>query len=148
MKYVLLGFLFQFMVVASAGPVHAGVAEASTGAHRSASAPYDLSGLSDNELNWFVTFLEGNLVADGWQEITADIIRQVPEDERETSSRLLYELGNKIGREWCRDNGVRRIDTALLRKWGKILMATARQEPRQITQLIMNIRDEVESLLD
>ena len=38
--------------------------------HGAAVRQYDMSGLSNEEQEWFLTFLEGNFFADGWDQIT------------------------------------------------------------------------------
>jgi hypothetical protein len=135
-------------MVMSAAAAHAGVAEASTGTDRNHPTVYDFSGLSDHERKWFATFLEGNFFADGWREITADIVGYLPAEDQESSRELLNELGNRIGREWCRNNDQRRIDTSMLKKWGRRLKSTARQDPQEIAELIQYIKGEVNSLLN
>ncbi|MDD3619251.1 MAG: hypothetical protein RBR09_08635 [Desulfobulbaceae bacterium] len=147
MKKTALFFLFILCIAAPTGGAHAGVAEASTG-RENISRQYDASGLTAEELKWFRTFLKGNFFTDGWERIADNLLQQLSPEERAEQQRMLTELGNKIGREWCRDNTVRKIDTAMLKKWGNRLKSTANDEPHQLAEVIRNIDGEVETLLD
>jgi len=147
MKKAVFFFLFILCISAPAGSAHAGVAEASTGME-SISRQYDASGLTGEELKWFRTFLKGNFFADGWEQIADSLLQRLSTDERAEQQRMLTELGNKIGREWCRDNAVRKIDTAMLKKWSNRLKSTANEKPHLLTEVIRNIDGEVETLLD
>lgn len=60
----------------------------------------------------------------------------------------MNQLGSKIGREWCRDNDVRRIDNSMLSNWGSQLRKAAKNEPQRLAEVIRNIDSEVNSLLD
>ena len=50
--------------------------------------------------------------------------------------------------EWCRPNGVRRVNASMLKEWGDILRKTARSNPRQLASAIAYIDQEVDSALD
>ena len=104
--------------------------------------------LSDEEKHWFKTFYEGNLLADGWYEITDYLLSRTPEAERAAQKRALDDLGRKIALEWARPNEVRKVDTDMLRDWGGLLKKTARQNPQQLAQVIAAIDQEVEAVLD
>lgn len=147
MKHTAIIFLFILLMAAPAGNSHAGVAEASTGMEFS-SRHYDLSGLSGEERKWFRTFLEGTLFTDGWERITENILQYFSSEERDDLLHMLSELGYKVGREWCRDNDIRKIDTSMLKKWGNRLKTTAKESPHQLTEVIRTIDGEVDSLLD
>jgi len=149
MKCILFSFLLYLLVIMSGSQVNAVVtAEASTGNHQTYSDQYDLSDLSDNEMKWFVTFLEGTFFADGWQEISTDILVKISPAYREQKQYVLTRLGNKIGREWCKDNDVRKIDTSMLKKWGHRLRSTAKNEPHLLAEVLESIDGEIDSLLD
>lgn len=147
MKQTTIIFLFMLLIAAPAGNSHAGVAEASIGMENSF-RQYDLSGLSGEERKWFRTFLEGTFFTDGWERITLNILQHFSSEERDELLHMLTELGNKVGREWCRDNDIRKIDTTMLKKWGNWLKETARESPQQLTDVIRTINGEVDSLLD
>ena len=149
MKYISLALLLLlplFFAVQQASA--AGTAEASTGMKKTYADQYDLSGLSESEMKWFVTFLEGTFYTDGWQEISNDILVKISPDERKDKQYVLTRIGNKIGREWCKDNDVRKINTAMLKKWGAKLRSTAKNEPHLLADVLDNINGEIDSLLD
>jgi hypothetical protein len=104
--------------------------------------------LSDEEKQWFKTFYEGNLFADGWHEITAYLLSRTPEEERADQRRALDNLGRKIVLEWVRPNDVRKVDTDMLRDWGGVLKEAARENPQQLARTIAAIDQEVEAVLD
>ena len=149
MKYITPYILmFLMLAVFATQDSAAGTAEASTGKPGSHHHKYDLSGLTDDEMKWFMTFLEGTFFADGWQQISDDILVKISPADRKDKQFVLTELGNKIGREWCKDNTTRRIDTAMLKKWGDRLRTAAKNEPHLIADVIEVINGEVDLLLD
>lgn len=148
MRYLFIALLLYLFIVAQAAQGYAAVAEASTNSEHHYSTQYDLSGLSEKERKWFLTFIRGNIFAEGWGQITANLLRHVTDEEREQQQRLLNQLGTKIGREWCRDNGVRRIDSSKLSDWGSLLRTAAKKEPQRLAEVIRHIDGEVNSLLD
>jgi hypothetical protein len=81
-------------------------------------------------------FLQGTFFADGWAQITDHILQHFSSEEREGQLLMLTELGNKIGREWCRDNAIRKIDTAMLKEWGSQLRTTASEKPHLLPEVI------------
>ena len=104
--------------------------------------------LSAEEKRWFKTFYEGNLLADGWHEITAYLLSRTPEQERAAQREALDNLSRKIVLEWARPNDVRKVDTDMLRDWGGVLKETARENPEQLARVIAAIDQEVEAALD
>ena len=87
------------------------------------------------------------MLVDGWQDITREILAKMPPEKREEQRRILEKLGEKIGREWARDNSIRKIDTDMLRQWGKELRKTADQRPEQLPEVIHNLVKKVDSIL-
>ena len=104
--------------------------------------------LSAEEKRWCKTSYEGNLLADGWHEITAYLLSRTPEEERAAQRVALDNLGRKIVLEWARPNDVRKVDTDMLRDWGGVLKKTARENPEQLARVIAVIDQEVEAALD
>ncbi|MDX9834947.1 MAG: hypothetical protein RBT36_06965 [Desulfobulbus sp.] len=104
--------------------------------------------LSAEEKRWLKTFYEGNLLADGWHEITTYLLSRTPEEERLDQRVALDNLGRKIVLEWVRPNHVRKVDTDMLRDWGGVLKKTAKQNPQQLAQVIATIDQELEAVLD
>ena len=104
--------------------------------------------LSDEEKQWFKTFYEGNMLADGWHEITAYLLSRTPEEERSAQRLALDNLGRKIVLEWVRPNDVRKVDKDMLRTWVSELKKTDKQDPQQLARTIAAIDQEVEAVLD
>ena len=104
--------------------------------------------LSAEEKEWYKVFQEGNMLIDGWQKISATILAKTPADQLESQRIALENLGNKIGREWCRPNGVRKVNSSMLQDWGSILKKTAKHEPLKLAQAIAYIDQEVDAVLD
>ena len=111
-------------------------------------AVHSLEKLSPEEKQWFAKFQEGTFYAQGWKEITADILKKTPEAVREKQRTALESLGVKIGCEWSKDNEVRKIDNDMLRKWGSLLKKTAGKDPEQISEVIVEIEHKVDTLLN
>ena len=93
-------------------------------------------------------FLEGTFYTDGWHQICQDILSAIPEGQRADYKLLVNELGEKIGREWAKNNEVRRIDNSQLLEWGDRLKEVASEEPERLAEAISNITVEVEIILD
>lgn len=148
MRYIFIALLMHMVFTVPSSNSYASVAEASMGPHQDFLSTYDLSALSPEEKKWFVTFVEGTFFADGWQEIANSILARFPGEERQLKQRELRELGFKIGREWCKQNSIRKIDTGQLKEWGHLLKSTANDNPDQLSEIIDHIDGEVESLLD
>lgn len=104
--------------------------------------------LSPEEKEWFTKFLEGTLFVQGWKGITADILAKTPEDLQEEQRLALETLGTKIGCEWSKDNDARKIDTDMLKQWGKQLKQTVTDNPHQVSQVIAEINQRVAMLLN
>ena len=107
-----------------------------------------LGKLSPEEKQWFAKFQEGTFYAQGWKEITADILEKTSEAVRERQRIALEALGVKIGFEWSKDNEVRKIDNDMLRQWGSLLKKTAGKDPEQIPEVIVEIEHKVDMLLN
>ena len=104
--------------------------------------------LSPEEKEWFAKFLEGSLFVQGWKGITADILAKTPEDLQEEQRLALETLGTKIGCEWSKNNDTRKIDTDMLKQWGKQLKQTVTDNPHQVSQVIAEINQRVAMLLN
>lgn len=139
-------FLILLLLVLS-GAESATIAEASLGEKKTTIGKYDVSGMSEKEREWFITFLKGNFFADGWEEISAEILTKTEEQQKEHQQVKLDKLGYKIGREWCKGNDVRKINTSMLKKWGKKLKNTADDAPHLLPAVIEEISQEVNILL-
>ena len=103
--------------------------------------------LSPDERKWYETFQKGNSLADGWLEISRDILSRLPADMRQEQKNNLRQLGDKIGREWCKDNRVRKIDTGMLKQWGKQLREASKKSPERLVGALAGINLQVDRLL-
>lgn len=99
------------------------------------------------EQKWYKAFHEGNLGVDGWLDISRDILSKLPAAQQPEQQVSLMQLGDKIGREWAKDNRTRKIDTGMLRKWGKELKDASEQGPLPLTRAIASINRQVDSIL-
>jgi hypothetical protein len=104
--------------------------------------------LSAKEKAWFDTFQRGTVYARGWQDITEAILAKAPAAIKSDLERNLNDLGARIGREWSRNNDIRRIDNAMLRQWGDMLEQAAEREPERIPQVVAKLNQKVVALLD
>jgi len=103
-------------------------------------------GTKDEE-EWFRKFYEGTFLIKGWRSRMKELLQPFSSDKKEEMRGLLDSLGEKIGREWAKDNTVRRVDTPLLQKWGQDLTSTKRKGPDVLTEAIRNLDTEVNDLL-
>lgn len=142
-------FIFFLLIFAAAPQSFAATtAEASIGSEKKSVGIYDVSGMSEDEQEWFFTFLKGNLFADGWERISSEILMSTRDQEREEQQERLDELGYKIGREWCKGNDTRKIHTSMLRKWGRELQDAADETPHLLTEVLQRIDTEINELLN
>ena len=103
--------------------------------------------LKPEERKWYETFQRGNMLADGWLDISRDILGRLPAETRPAQTANLRRLGDKIGREWCKDNKVRKIDTGMLKAWGKQLKDASRKSPEALTKTLALIDRQVDKLV-
>ena len=150
MKKLIFIYSFLFLLVSGAAQnvFAATEAEAAVVHEKISVGTYDLSGMSEDEREWFITFLKGNFFADGWEQIASDILTNTHADEREDQRVRLEELGFKIGSEWCKGNDSRKIHTSMLRKWGHELKTCAAESPHLLPEVLQQIDSEVEELLN
>jgi hypothetical protein len=102
--------------------------------------------LSPGERKWYYRFQEGIPLFDGWKKITQAVIEKFPEHEREQQLATMQALGLKIGYEWSRDNHVRKVNTDMLRAWGKDLRKAGAESHVQLAQVIHKIDKELNAL--
>ncbi len=104
--------------------------------------------LSPKEQAWFETFQKGTIYAKGWREITAELVAKAPAEIKCDLRQRLDALGAKIGREWSKNNTIRKIDSSMLRQWGDMLEEAAEREPEKISQAVDNLDRKVLALLN
>lgn len=104
--------------------------------------------LSAREQKWFETFQQGTFYARGWREITAELLAKAPVETKDDLKHRLEELGQRIGREWSKNNDIRKIDNTMLQHWGDQLQQVANQEPTKIVQVVASLNQKVCTILD
>jgi len=102
---------------------------------------------SKKEEEWYKKFEDGTFVIKGWRSRTKEIIKPFVSPEREMLKEKLDRLGEKIGREWARDNSIRRIDTPMLQSWGNDLVAARREGADALVRKIESLEVDVDHLL-
>ncbi len=100
-----------------------------------------------NEEEWFRKFYEGTFLIKGWKRRMRELLRAIPASDREAMADLLADLGERIGREWAREDRVRRIDTKKLQKWGENLRVARRKGPAVLVDEIHKLDGEVKNIL-
>ncbi len=105
------------------------------------------SNIPPKEQKWYKAFHEGNMAVDGWVDISRTILSKLPTAQQPEQQLSLMQLGDKIGREWAKDNGTRRIDNSMLRKWGKELKDASQKDPKTLTLAIANVNRQVDTVL-
>ena len=99
------------------------------------------------EDDWYRRFWEGALLVPGWRARSDEILRSIPREERDSVGERLDRLGTVIGREWARDNRVRRVDNARLEAWGARLHGESERGGRGVVAVLDEIEDELQGLL-
>ena len=102
---------------------------------------------SKQEQDWLKKFYEGTFLVKGWKKQMKELLKDFQGDERDALNDSLSSLGEKIGREWAKDNAVRRIDTAKLQQWGASLTNARKKGPEFLTAEIRTIADTVDEML-
>jgi hypothetical protein len=102
---------------------------------------------SQQEKVWLKKFYEGTFLVKGWNTQMRELLKDFQGHERDAISELLSGLGEKIGREWAKDNAVRRIDTAKLQQWGASLTSARKKGTDALTEEIRTIRETVDEML-
>ncbi len=100
-----------------------------------------------DEQEWFNTFYEGTFLVKGWKQRMRELLHAMPDTEKENVRNLLEGLGRKIGREWARDNRLRKIDTAALQKWGDELRSAKKNGASALVEKIKTLDGEVDRII-
>jgi hypothetical protein len=102
---------------------------------------------SKQERDWLKKFYEGTFLVKGWKAQVKELLEDFQGEERDTANDLLSDLGEKIGREWSKDNAVRRIDTVQLKQWGAGLTSARKKGPEALIAEIRAIDQAVNGML-
>lgn len=106
-----------------------------------------LENLTEEQQHWFKKFNDGILFYDGWQSISEEIIKACAEQDKLYFKKFMQRLGILVGAEWSRENDVRRIDTDMLKSWGKRIRAATKQDKDTLKEVLENIEQEVQTIL-
>jgi hypothetical protein len=102
---------------------------------------------SKHEQEWLRKFYEGTFLVKGWKAQTRELLIDFQGNEKDAISDLLGHLGEKIGREWAKDNAVRRIDTVQLQQWGASLINARKKGKHVLAEEIRRIDKTVDRML-
>ena len=102
---------------------------------------------SKQEQEWLKKFYEGSFLIKGWKNQMKELLKEFQGDERDVLNDSLSRLGEKIGREWAKDNAIRRIDTTNLKQWGSNLTSARKKGPEALTAEIRIIAETVDEML-
>jgi hypothetical protein len=98
----------------------------------------------DQYWRWVKVFYEGNFLSDGWTDRSKGLVSVVKvESELKKIRTAINALGREICAEWSKDYAVRKVSSADLVTWGKMLeKAKARDDGRggEIHRTIESIR--------
>ena len=103
--------------------------------------------LFNDEKQWLRRFYEGTFAVKGWNDYSREILGAVPTADKEKIGALLANLGETIGREWSKDNCVRKIDTPMLKQWGGRLQASKDKGASVLIGEIEAIQGEADRIL-
>ncbi len=103
--------------------------------------------IRNTEEERFQKFLKGTFLIKGWNARASEILQAVAAKERNEIKEILSRLGEKIGREWSRDSGARRIDTPMLQQWGMELQNAKEAGPGPLASRLRELDREVDRIL-
>lgn len=83
----------------------------------------------EDYLLWVTRFYTGNGPVPGWLDMTEQVLERLPPERHADIEARLFDLGGRIGREWAKDNSVRRLNTRSAGVWRDALLeALARDD--------------------
>jgi hypothetical protein len=95
----------------------------------------------DQYRSWVHTFYKGNFMSAGWSRFGEATLGPVKAPEaRQAVAVELADLGRIIGTEWAKDAGVRKIDTADLRRWNDQIAAARKTDDGSGKQTLEALR--------
>ncbi len=101
----------------------------------------------DKEEEWFRKFYKGTLFVKGWKHHMKEILQKTPPDDKEQIRKLLENLGKKIGSEWAKDNKIRKVNSAMLQRWGNDLDRATKKGSDTLIAKISQVDNEVDNIL-
>ena len=103
--------------------------------------------IKNNEEENYQKFLNGVFWIKGWNVRVKEILQAVPDEDKVEMKRLLSELGEKIGREWAKDKGIRKIDSGMLKKWGSELQEAISVDPARLVKQLRILEHDVNKII-
>ena len=103
--------------------------------------------MNSEEAGNYRKFQKGTFLVKGWEARMKEILAAVPEQDRPQMQRFVEDLGEKIGKEWARDKQARKIDTAMLQRWGAELKEAKKAGGNRLKEKLKEIDDEVDRVL-
>jgi len=103
--------------------------------------------IKNNEEENYQKFLNGVFWIKGWNVRVKEILQAVPDEDKVEMKRLLSELGEKIGREWAKESGIRKINTDMLKKWGNELQEAVAINPAQLVKQLKMLERKVNEIM-
>ena len=100
----------------------------------------------DEYWRWVKVFYEGNLLSYGWTARSIGLVAELksaPEQMRVRAT--LNAIGKEIASEWAKDYDIRKVSSADLLTWGKILEKAKANDDKsgaELRRAIRSIRDE------
>jgi len=88
-------------------------------------------------LQWVQRFYLGGNLVPGWLDLSEQVLQDLNEAEQASVSGRLWQLGMRIGREWAKDNAVRRVNTRMVAVWRDALLEALRREDLEAYLLLL-----------
>jgi len=89
---------------------------------------------NQEEKQWLKKFYEGTFLAKGWNGRSKELLSGIPADQEGAVRSDLEKLGDKIGREWSKDNSIRKIDTSAKKKGSASLIREIKAVETEVEQ--------------
>jgi hypothetical protein len=96
-------------------------------------------------LLWVARFYEGFNVAPGWLHMMQQVNIRIAVEAKAGTNAELFDLGGRIGSEWAKDNGVRKINTRVVAVWRDALMEALTQN--DLENFLARLQQDVDGLL-
>jgi len=99
----------------------------------------------DDYLLWVTRFYYGSTIAPGWLDLTRQVLDKVGQPDRRQAADRLFHLGGRIGSEWAKPNGVRRLNTRNAAVWRDALIESIAQG--ELFEYMDRVENDVESII-
>lgn len=82
----------------------------------------------DDYLLWITRFYEGFNMVPGWLDMMEQVRERIPAARWRAVQPRLWQLGQRIGSEWAKDNEVRKLNTRSAAVWRDALLEALSQD--------------------